>query len=576
ENPIYDLANNVVPAIAIFGIIMGIALMHLKVKEPLISFLERVNNTIEMLLGGITKVAPIGIAALFANAFGTVYLEDLRILAYYLIPLVVLTLLLTFWALPALLMSFTPLKYREIIKELKGTCLLAFVIGSPSIAIPYINQSIKRYGTKYQINDENFHSTSQTIVPFSYTFAQVGNFLILFFIFHLSSYYHHPIDWVEKVLMSILTIPMSFGGPEMAVSSISFLIEKLGFPSDLIKLYSNTSLISQNFEVLLSVSSIVTFALLLLFGYYRLVKLNLRIMLKHFLCFFLVMASCVLGVNYFFKNLSPTSYRPEKLSLEKAYRADINATVYRDASFFKKPQTDLDPLVRILSTRILRVGYFANSPPFTYFNEKEELVGYNIVMAYKFAKDLGVKLEFIPCTSTNVQDLLSNKIIDIAMGPMIVTAYGEGVMNFPRAYLSSENVLLVPKDQSSDYVDLDRIKLAKNLKIGSLNYFQGALRHYFQEAEIVPIADEVEFTKAFASKKIDALFLSKELAIAYAMEHPNFVTMDYSGNIGSGFLSYPVENNTFNLLLFLNSWLTLQKDNGFEKEQYAYWMEGKS
>lgn len=96
ENPIYDLANNIAPAIAIFGIIMGIALMHLKFKEPLISFLERVNNTIETLLNGLTKVAPIGIAALFANAFGTIYVNDLVTLAYYLVPMISLTIILTF------------------------------------------------------------------------------------------------------------------------------------------------------------------------------------------------------------------------------------------------------------------------------------------------------------------------------------------------------------------------------------------------------------------------------------------------------------------------------------------------
>lgn len=38
ENPLYDLVNNIIPALAAFGLIFGIALMHLERKEPVLSF----------------------------------------------------------------------------------------------------------------------------------------------------------------------------------------------------------------------------------------------------------------------------------------------------------------------------------------------------------------------------------------------------------------------------------------------------------------------------------------------------------------------------------------------------------
>ena len=356
-------------------------------------------------------------------------------------------------------MSCTPLRYREIIKEFKSTCLLAFVIGSPSIAIPYINKCIKKYGEKFHIEDENFHSTSQTIVPISYTFAQIGNFLILFFIFYLSSFFHHPIDWMEKGLVTLLTIPMSFGGPEMTVNSISFLVEKLGFPVAILDLYDNTSLISQNFQVLLSVASIVTFALLLLFGYYRLLKFRVHHLVRHFVFFFLVLALGTVAMQRAFTEMTPSAYVPSTLTIQDAYPNNVDVTVFRnfddlDQIMGRYKPSDKDALVRALDTHVLRVGYYDRSPPFTYFNDENDLVGYNITMAYKLAQDLGVRLEFVPYTFANLRDLLDKHVIDIAMGPVLVTAYSEEVMNLPHSYMSTPNVLVVPKIHERKFYNL--------------------------------------------------------------------------------------------------------------------------
>ena len=47
QNPFYDIVNNIAPAVAIFGLISGLALMHIEKKEPLISSLERINQTMK-------------------------------------------------------------------------------------------------------------------------------------------------------------------------------------------------------------------------------------------------------------------------------------------------------------------------------------------------------------------------------------------------------------------------------------------------------------------------------------------------------------------------------------------------
>ncbi|MBF8263222.1 MAG: hypothetical protein HW387_887 [Parachlamydiales bacterium] len=61
ENPIYDFLNSIVPAIAVFGMIVGFALMVIEKKEPLLGFVEKGDQIIEKILVWLAKISPIGV-----------------------------------------------------------------------------------------------------------------------------------------------------------------------------------------------------------------------------------------------------------------------------------------------------------------------------------------------------------------------------------------------------------------------------------------------------------------------------------------------------------------------------------
>lgn len=305
ENPLYDIVNNIIPAIAIFAIIMGVAVMHLTYKEPLISFLERINNVMEQVLKGITKISPIGILAIFATFIGNVRLTDLKALNFYVIPMVIISLILTFWVLSALVVSCTPLKYRELMKDIRSSCFLAFLIGSSSIAIPFLYRVVKNHANKSEIKDKELHNTSQMIVPITYTFTQVGNLFILFFIMYLSYFFRHQLVGAEEGLVSAMTILMSFGGPELALNSINFLTETLSFLSSATKIYDNASIITQNFQILISVSSMVVFMTLLLLGYYKRLTFRPAYFFRNFFLFFFLIVTTVLGTKAMIQEYVP-------------------------------------------------------------------------------------------------------------------------------------------------------------------------------------------------------------------------------------------------------------------------------
>ena len=114
SNPFYSLANNVVPAVVLFSILMGIALMGMEKKATLLEALGTASQALVRMTNQIVKLTPIGVFAITASAAGTMTIEEFGRLQVYLVSFNVAAVFLTFWMLPMLLAPVTPFKYRDI------------------------------------------------------------------------------------------------------------------------------------------------------------------------------------------------------------------------------------------------------------------------------------------------------------------------------------------------------------------------------------------------------------------------------------------------------------------------------
>lgn len=578
ENPLYDIVNNVVPAIAIFAIIIGVAVMHLTHKEPLISFLERINNTMEQVLKGIMAVSPIGVFAIFASFMGNIRVKDLASMNLYILPMVIIAVVITFWVLPALVISCTSLKYRDVIQDIRSTCFLAFVIGSPSIAIPFLYRVVERHAEAFEIKDKEFHSTAQMIVPIAYTFTQVGNLFVLFFVMFLSYFFGLELGGFEQGLIGMMSILMSFGGPELAINSVSFLTSTLGFPETSMQLYDTSSLITQNFQILISVASMCTFVILLLLGYYKRLTFRPSQFFRHFFLYFFFLVVSVFSTKYLITTYNPMENPSPKMKIESNYRISPSAKVYKigyQIPDLKKRSSIENTLERIYDTKKLVVGYHPNLPPFSYFNDAGELVGYNIAFAYKLAYDMNVNLVFVPFYYHHLGEMLRDNLFDIAMSPVLLAEATVGNMNFPHYYLTSPNVFIVPREKKEDYHDFNHMKENPYLVVGVMGFYKEVLNRILPNAESFSI-DQMDRIKSFmTSGQIDAMLWTKEQALDYCRKNPEYVVVDYGEQGGFSYLAYPVKYDALAFIFFLNRWMTIQEHIGFKKEQYQYWMNGQ-
>ncbi|HFB98609.1 MAG TPA: cation:dicarboxylase symporter family transporter, partial [Bryobacterales bacterium] len=107
-NPFYSMANAVVPAVVLFSIAVGVALIGMKNKQALIEQLDVLSGAFMRITKFVVRLAPYGVFAIAAHAAGTMKTAELSRLQVFLLTYILAALLLSLWVLPSLITALTP------------------------------------------------------------------------------------------------------------------------------------------------------------------------------------------------------------------------------------------------------------------------------------------------------------------------------------------------------------------------------------------------------------------------------------------------------------------------------------
>lgn len=115
-----------------------------------------------------------------------------------------------------------------------------------------------------------------------------------------------------------------------------------------------------------------------------------------------------------------------------------------------------DALDRITKDKVLRVAVPQDFPPFGSVGTDMKPVGYDIDTAGLIAKELGVKVELVPVTSTNRVPYLTTGKVDLIISSLGKNAEREKVLDFSVAYAPFFNGVFGPDSvKAATVADLD-------------------------------------------------------------------------------------------------------------------------
>ncbi len=573
SNPFRSMAGNFVPAVVLFSIAIGIALIGIQEKDHLLILLDGFSKAISRVAGFMVKITPIGVFALSAAAAGTMNPEELGRLGVYFATYHLSVVLLTFWILPMLVTTLTTIKFKDVWTFSKDSLCVAFATGSLFITLPILAKGAKDLLNHYQLVKKEEESTVDAVLPVVYAFPNYGRFLALLFLLFAAWYSGNEISLADYPSFAITGVLSLFVNSPIAVP---FLLDSFHIPADYFQLFVLTGVINGRFSILLAAGYLFTMIVLASTGKDNPLRIRWPQVARFAVLSSLILLAGLVSTKALLNATMEGAYDKDKVLGGMHLLKDPAPFVVRqnppgEFTVLSKPENRLK---EIRKRGTLRVGFNAEQLPFSFFNTKGELVGFDIELAHNLAKDMGVKLEFIPFKMANLSKHVQAGHFDLVMSAIAITPPRLEKMDFSNPYLDVTLALVVQDHRRDEFSTREKIKSMKDLKIGMGGepYFMANLQRALPQAEIVTIQSKKEF---FEEGQLDALLTSAESGSAWTLLYPRFQAVVPRPRIISVPLGYPIAGNDMRMVQYINGWIDLQKKNGTIDRLYNYWILGK-
>jgi Na+/H+-dicarboxylate symporter/ABC-type amino acid transport substrate-binding protein len=570
SNPFSSLARTVVPAAAVFSVVLGIALIGLDDKKPLLEVLSVISKGLSRMAMLVVKLTPFGVFAIAANAAGTMTIEELGRLQTYIITFVIATLVLTFWILPALVATVTPFKYRDIFTACRAALVTGFVTGNLFIVLPMLVESAKELFEKYGSRDPDTDSYIEVLVPTSFNFPNIGKLLTLLFVLFAGWYTGKSITVTDYPTFSMLGLFTLFGGVDLA---LPFLLDQLRIPSDMYQLYVVTGVVNGWFATLLAVMNLFAFTLAATCAATGTLKLNWLRLGQLAVISLLLLGASIVGTRLFLANLLGDEDVPRRTLMQQSIKEKVPALVYTDPAEVGPSVVRESRLAAVLDRGTLRVGYNPDNLPFSFFNDNDELVGYDVELMHLMAREIGVGIEFVPWSYSD--DESRTQQADIFIGGLLINVQRLTRYNFTLPYIEATLAMVVEDHLRNDFKSWRQMDEDQILRLGITGDSRATeLKRLMPNTDIVVLDNYQDFFRDNPNG-LDAIVITAEAGSAWTILYP-----DYAVALPEPFQKAPmalaVRREDTDLRDLLNEWMRLKKTDGTLDRLYDKWVLGKS
>lgn len=574
-NVFYSLSNNLVPAVVLFSILLGVGLISVRHenKTSLLSTLDGFAEALGKVNHTIVQLTPYGIFAIAAAAAGTMSIEEVGRVQVYLVTYISVAVLSTLWIFPGLVAAVSGLSYRDVLSSFKEVLVTAFATGNQFVVLPQIAQRCKELLNRNRLDSDECGQAVDVIVPITFNFPSLGKLLVLLFVLFAAWFSDRDLSAAERLQVAGNGLLSLFGSINVAVPQ---LLDELRIPADLFQLFLVTGVVVGRFGAMLAALHIIVVSLLGALALEGKIQLR-KWRILGYLAGTVILTGILLGVLRFYFTLFVPDLPPreEFLAQMQMLEGRVEATVFEAVPERKLTRLEGSRLDRILERGALRVGYRPANLPCSYLNADGRLVGFDVEMAHLLARDLGVELEFIPFEFEILGDMLNSGQIDIAMSCIASLPDRQLYASFSSAYLDLTLGLVVPDPDRHDFQDIEALRDRKDLTVAVVgsDYFIPRLRRLVPHIKVVTLERAEDFFSA-PERPADALILSLEEGAAYSYRYPAFTAIAPGGKQSRLPAAYPVPKGDAEMLQFINNWIDLKRKEGVVDELYGYWMLG--
>ena len=222
---------------------------------------------------------------------------------------------------------------------------------------------------------------------------------------------------------------------------------------------------------------------------------------------------------------------------------------------------------QIKKSKTIKIAVFSDKKPFGYVDEYGKYQGYDVYFGDRIAKDLGVKVKYVPVEAAARVEVLQTGKVDLVLANFTVTPERAEKVDFALPYMKC--ALGVVSNESKDYItDVEQLK-GKTLIISKGTTAETFFTNNYPEVNLLKFDQYSEAYNALLDGRGVGLSTDNTEVLAWAIENPGFaVGIDSLGSLDT--IAPAVTKGNESLLKWLNDEIeTLGKENFFHADYEA-------
>ena len=596
-NPFSAYAQTQIPAVVLFSLALGIALIAVPQRQQLIDVLDRIAAALLGISSFVARFTPLGVLAITASTTQLVAGPQLPRLLVYLVLLSGVALLFALLVLPLLVRSCTGIRVRALLRSFRTPLIIAFATANLLVVLPLLVNQGKQLlaatlvqqgpdqAERRQAIEQRIALPIEVLTPLALVFPDMGRVISISFVPFAGWLTGNPLpsDELPGFLLTGLASTFLEG-----VLAMTFLLDRMGLPSDLVELYLALDQIAvARVGTLLACMSVITLVLIGTWlvvrpaGRPRLSAANLMRILAPAAA--LVCMPLYIGASRLVFERLPAPSNPVRRQLETQGFALASTRAIVDAMPTAEPQAG--NWSSIQQGGLIRYCVHRRDYPMAFRNASGLLVGADVEMGLLFAEQMGLVARFVEIDPMgrpgpdNPGAIAAQQrgLCDLLLSTeVIVPEQGGAVLNAR----PTENFgigLMLNGNRLADLRSWKDLQSAVGLRIG-LEASSHFLKQWFAKRlpKAALLTDQAlpELFEALAQGRLDAVLVTAQQGAAWNVIYPRFSLL-----VPQPVISFPASRQlplqAHALARVWDSWELIQATDGSREKVYRHWVEGQ-
>ncbi|MFZ2381357.1 cysteine ABC transporter substrate-binding protein [Leuconostoc falkenbergense] len=211
----------------------------------------------------------------------------------------------------------------------------------------------------------------------------------------------------------------------------------------------------------------------------------------------------------------------------------------------------------------IKIAVFGDLKPYGWVDKNGKRQGYDIELAKKIAKDLGVKVKYVQVNANARVDALNSGKVDLALANFTVTPERKEVISFAKPYMKVS--IGVASKKTSLITKVNQLK-GKNLIVNKGTTAETYFTKEYTSAKLLKFDSKTQQFAALKDGRADAITDDNSYLFAWVKDHPDYkVGIKQLGE--QSYISPGVQKGNKSVLKWTNKEIKkLNKSNFFKKD----------